>query len=199
LATFPQGDALGWTNGWAFGPYKTESFYSFGGREPGAGIMRRDTWIVDPSRWGNSLILAGIEEIRRYNPQRFEMEQLTAVVYENPAAHECVGYKDIAPDEFWTRGYIPLAPVAPPMLMCESAAQLASYYVLKNGFFPNPGVFLAMKGVKFRGMARPGDRIYIAVRILKIRSTLLTAQFQCGLEDSILCSGVLQGARIEPK
>jgi hypothetical protein len=39
--------------------------------------------------------LADIEEIRRYYPQRFEMEQLTAIVYENLQDKLCVGYKDV--------------------------------------------------------------------------------------------------------
>ena len=37
-------------------------------------------------------VVADIEEIRKYNPQRFEMEQLTAIVYEDAENHVCVGY-----------------------------------------------------------------------------------------------------------
>ena len=46
--------------------------------------------IIDTSELDLSRTIADIEEIRRYNPQRFEMEQLTAVVYEDTTrAHVC--------------------------------------------------------------------------------------------------------------
>jgi 3-hydroxyacyl-[acyl-carrier-protein] dehydratase len=39
--------------------------------------------ILDFSAFDLDRILADSEEIRRYNPQRFEMEQLTAIVYDD--------------------------------------------------------------------------------------------------------------------
>src|SRR3989304_2463245 len=40
----------------------------------------------------------------------------------------CVGYKDLRPDEFWARGHMPNMPLMPGVIMCEAAAQVASYY-----------------------------------------------------------------------
>ena len=53
--------------------------------------------ILDFSEYDLNHVVADIEEIRRYNPQRFEMEQLTAICYEDPARNICVGYKDLRP------------------------------------------------------------------------------------------------------
>ena len=39
--------------------------------------------ILDFSEYDLDHVVADIEEIRRYNPQRFEMEQLTAIVYDD--------------------------------------------------------------------------------------------------------------------
>ena len=39
--------------------------------------------LIDPSLLDFDNVIADIEEIRRYNPQRFEMEQLSAVIYED--------------------------------------------------------------------------------------------------------------------
>ena len=39
--------------------------------------------LIDPSLLDFDNVIADVEEIRRYNPQRFEMEQLSAVVYED--------------------------------------------------------------------------------------------------------------------
>ena len=40
--------------------------------------------IIDPDTIDFDRVVADIHEIRKYNPQRFEMEQLTAIVYEDP-------------------------------------------------------------------------------------------------------------------
>ncbi len=48
-----------------------------------------------------------------WNPQRFEMEQLTAVVYVDEKDYACVGYKDITDKEFWVRGHMPGLPLMP--------------------------------------------------------------------------------------
>jgi len=60
-----------------------------------------------------------IEAIRRVNPQRNQMEQLTAVVYVDTVHHGLVGYKDITDDEFWVPGHMPGFPLMPGVIMCE--------------------------------------------------------------------------------
>ncbi|MGN6546721.1 MAG: 3-hydroxyacyl-ACP dehydratase FabZ family protein, partial [Aureliella sp.] len=78
--------------------------------------------IIDPATLNFDHVIADVAEIRKYNPQRFEMEQLTAIIYEDLEKHICVGYKDITFDEFWVRGHMPGYPLMPGVLMCEAAA-----------------------------------------------------------------------------
>jgi len=84
--------------------------------------------ILEFSEYDTNQVVADIEEIRRHNRQRHEMEQLTAICYEDRARNICAGYKDVGTDEFWIRGHFPGMPLMPGVIMCESAAQLASYY-----------------------------------------------------------------------
>src|SRR5436305_905067 len=84
--------------------------------------------LVDPSTIDTSRVLYDREGIRQGNPQRFEMEQLTAIVSCDPERHLIVGYKDIEPDEFWVRGHMPDYALMPGVLICEAAAQLPSFY-----------------------------------------------------------------------
>jgi len=150
--------------------------------------------ILDPSEYDLSRTIADLDEIRRYNRQRFEMEQLTAIVYEDLERSVCVGYKDLGPGEFWVRGHMPGMPLMPGVIMCEAAAQLASYYVLKHKLMDAPMVgFGGLKDVRFRGIVQPGDRFVIVARLLKTRSTILTCEFQCLVRQSIVCEGVLMG------
>jgi 3-hydroxyacyl-[acyl-carrier-protein] dehydratase len=74
--------------------------------------------ILDFSEYDLNHVVSNIEEIRRYNPQRFEMEQLSAIVFEDSARAICVGYKDLKQDEFWTRGHMPGMPLMPGVIMC---------------------------------------------------------------------------------
>src|SRR5206468_3402096 len=113
---------------------------------------------------------ADIEAIRRVNPQRYEMEQLTAIVHLDPEHKAIVGYKDVGLDEFWVRGHMPDYALMPGVMICESAAQLCSYYIFTQGLMA--GSFLAFGGmdkVKFRGAVRPGDRLVMVAQLVDFR------------------------------
>ena len=88
--------------------------------------MAKKPLILDLSEYDLNHVVADIEEIRRYNPQRYEMEQLTAICYEDREQTVCVGYKDLTEDEFWVRGHMPGMPLMPGVIMCEAAAQVAA-------------------------------------------------------------------------
>src|SRR5712692_6806954 len=89
----------------------------------------------DPAGLDLSRILVDQEGIRRVNRQRFEMEQLTAIVHIDREQNLIAGYKDVGPDEFWVRGHMPGYPLMPGVMMCEAAAQLCSYYLMTQHAF----------------------------------------------------------------
>lgn len=150
--------------------------------------------ILDPSEYDLNHVIADLEEIRRYNRQRFEMEQLTAICYEDPKRYVCVGYKDLGPDEFWARGHMPGTPIMPGVIMCEAAAQLASYYTQKHKLMDAAVIgFGGLKDVRFRGVVRPPERFVVVARMLKVRRTILTCEFQCLVRQNLVCEGELLG------
>ena len=156
--------------------------------------MPKKPLIVDPSEYDLNRVIADIEEIRRYNHQRFEMEQLTAIVMDDPERAICVGYKDLTMDEFWVRGHMPGMPIMPGVIMCEAAAQMASYYTQSHNLMKGDLVgFGGLKDVRFRGVVHPGERFVIAAKLLKIRSVMITCQFQCFVQDNLVCEGILKG------
>jgi len=117
---------------------------------------------LDPASLDLGRVVADLDAIRRVNPQRFEMEQLTAIVHVDPAQHIVAGYKDVGTDEFWTRGHMPDYPLLPGVLMCEAAAQLCSYYICTNGLMQGDFVgFGGLENVRFRAPVRPGDRLVL--------------------------------------
>jgi 3-hydroxyacyl-[acyl-carrier-protein] dehydratase len=134
---------------------------------------------MNPSQLDLGRMVADKEAIRRVNPQRFEMEQLDAIVLIDPAQHLVAGYKDVRPDEFWVRGHMPDYPLLPGVLMCEAAAQLCSYYTKTQGL--SPGDFIGFGGledVRFRSPVKPGDRLVLIGKALKLdpRKTVFNVQ-----------------------
>jgi 3-hydroxyacyl-[acyl-carrier-protein] dehydratase len=124
----------------------------------------------DPLQLNLDNVVADQEMIRAVNPQRYEMEQLTAIVYVDTEKGIIAGYKDVRPDEFWVRGHMPGDPLMPGVLMCEAAAQLASFYIVKYSGVPY-GNFIAYGGienVRFRAPVRVGDRLVLIGKAIKL-------------------------------
>ncbi len=159
--------------------------------------MAKRPLILEFSEFDPNDVVADVHEIRRYNMQRFEMEQLTAICYENPERKICAGYHDLKPDHFWTRGHMPGIPLFPGVLMCEAAAQLASYFARKARLIDAEMIgFGGLEEVRFRGIVRPGDRFLVVAELLKCRRTMLTCQFQCFVEQNLVCEGILKGVAL---
>lgn len=156
------------------------------------------TPLVDISKIDFNHVIADIDEIRRHNPQRFEMEQLTAVVWEDMEQFVCVGYKDITREEFWVRGHMPDMPLMPGVVMLEAAAQLCSYYAQKHDLMKSKMIgFGGLEKVRFRDPVIPGDRLVLACKMVKMRPRrMIISDFQGMVGDNIVVEGQLKGIPI---
>jgi 3-hydroxyacyl-[acyl-carrier-protein] dehydratase len=124
-------------------------------------------------------VLYGKEAIREILPHRFDFEQLDAIVHMEPSQHIIVGYKDIRADEFWVRGHLPQYPLFPGVLMCEAAAQICSFYVLKLNLVDGEFIgFGGMDNVRFRGTVHPGDRFVLVGKAHKIERRRMLCSVQ---------------------
>jgi len=157
--------------------------------------LGRKELLVAPSSYDLNQPVAVIDEIRKYNKQRFEMEQLTAIVYENFEVGACVGYKDITDKEFWVAGHMPAFALMPGVIMCEVAAQLASYFSTKHRYMDEATTmgFAGLDQVRFRGMVRPGDRLVMQAKLITVRKILITAKFVGLVNDDLVCEGIIKG------
>jgi 3-hydroxyacyl-[acyl-carrier-protein] dehydratase len=154
--------------------------------------------ILDFSAYDLDHVIADAEEIRQYNPQRFEMEQLSAIVYDDLENGVCVGYKDVGPDEFWVRGHMPGLPLMPGVIMCEAAAQLCSYHAQRHQLLNTEMIgFGGMDDVRFRGTVVPGDRLVVAAQKLQLRvGAMIRCRFQCFVREQLVCEGQIRGIPI---
>ena len=158
----------------------------------------KDKFIVDPSLLDLDHPIAGIEEIRATNPQRFEMEQLTSILYEDFDLRICAGLKVVSEDEFWVRGHMPDQPLMPGVMMLEAAAQLSCYYANKADLLGKGLVgFGGVDECRFRGVVRPGSNLILMCKLLKVRKYRLTVTaFQGVVDNEIVVHGTLRGVAI---
>lgn len=152
--------------------------------------------ILDPTAIDTERVLFDKEAIRRVNLQRFEMEQLDAVVWMDTDRHILAGYKDVRDDEFWVRGHIPGYPLLPGVLMCEAAAQLSGFYVCHNRVMGKEGDFMGfggMENVRFRAPVQPGQRLLLIGKCTKIHRLRMTFNVQGFVGPVMVFQADIQG------
>jgi 3-hydroxyacyl-[acyl-carrier-protein] dehydratase len=139
-----------------------------------------------------------IDDIRRINPQRNEMEQLSAVVYVDREKNGIIGYKDVTTHEFWTQGHMPGYPIMPGVILCECAAQVASFYARKFNILA--GDFLGFGGmddVRFRSPVVPPCRLILVAQLTAQRpGRRAEFAFQGFVKDRMVFNGTMIGVPI---
>jgi 3-hydroxyacyl-[acyl-carrier-protein] dehydratase len=150
--------------------------------------------ILDPATLDLDNVLADIKAIRAVNPQRHEMEALTAIVLLDHGRKIIAGYRDVSERDFWARGHMPGFPLMPGVLMCEAAAQLCSFYVARHKLFNSDYVGLGgLDEVRFRGMVRPGDRLIVICQMIREKRLVAQCYAQGFVGSKMVFDGKLQG------
>jgi len=142
--------------------------------------------------------LYSLDDIRRVNPQRHEMEQLTAILLVDRENDGIVGYKDVTDKEFWIAGHMPGFPLMPGVILCECAAQLAGFYARKFDLLGGDYLgFGGMNEVRFRSPVFPGNRLLLMAKCTRIRKNRRAEfEFQGYVEDRMVFSGEMIGVPI---
>ncbi|MEM0913398.1 MAG: 3-hydroxyacyl-ACP dehydratase FabZ family protein [Planctomycetota bacterium] len=135
----------------------------------------------------------GAEEIERINPHRGEMRFLDGIIFEDFEARHTLAYYDVTDDAFWVPGHIPGRPIFPGVLMIEAAAQLASYNCLRELGDEAFMGFAGIENFKFRGMVKPGDRLYILLRQIELRRRRSVCDVQGAVDGQMVFEGRIVG------
>ncbi len=160
--------------------------------------MAKSDLIVDLALLDLDNPIADIEDIRKLNPQRFEMEHLTGILYEDTERSVCAGYKDVTEDEFWVRGHMPGMPIMPGVIQLEAVAQLSSYFTQRHDLLGAAMVgFGGLDEARFRGVVTPGDKLILLIELKKAsRGRMIVAKFQGVVDGKLVVDGILRGIPI---
>jgi 3-hydroxyacyl-[acyl-carrier-protein] dehydratase len=155
-------------------------------------------FLYDFSKIDFSRPVATLEEIRKYNPQRFEMEQLTAVVHVDETNYLSVGYKDTTTSDFWVRGHFPHLAIMPGVVQLEAIAQLCSFVTQRYDLLGAEVVgFGGLEDVRFRDVVFPGERFVVLSKLEKVRrGRMIVCRFQGAVGDRLCIEGTLKGVPI---
>jgi 3-hydroxyacyl-[acyl-carrier-protein] dehydratase len=170
-----------------------------GSKSDGSGVARMPQQpLYDFTQFNFDKPVFTLADIRRINPQRHEMEQLTAIVHIDQANHGIVGYKDVTEEEFWIAGHMPGFPLMPGVILCECAAQLASFYARKYELVEGDYLgFGGMEHVRFRSPVMPGCRLILMARVTRVRKKRRAEfEFQGFVGNRMVFSGEMIGVPI---
>jgi 3-hydroxyacyl-[acyl-carrier-protein] dehydratase len=145
--------------------------------------------------------LFDLQDIRRVNPQRHEMEQLTGIVYVDHQHQGIIGFKDVTDHEFWAAGHMPGFPLMPGVILCECAAQLAGFYARKFDIMGGDYLgFGGMNNVRFRQPVFPNSRLVIAAKATRVKPKRRAEfEFQGYVAGKLVFNGEMIGVPIMRK
>jgi 3-hydroxyacyl-[acyl-carrier-protein] dehydratase len=152
--------------------------------------------LVDFAALDLNAVEDGLEGIRKYNQQRFEMEMLSGIIRYSAEEQYVVAFKDAAETDFWVRGHIPGRPLMPGVLICECAAQTCSYYYGRGTGQDRFLGFAGLDDVKFRGQVMPGDRLVMVAKVREMKSRISTFDCQGFVDGRMVFEGVIQGVAL---
>jgi 3-hydroxyacyl-[acyl-carrier-protein] dehydratase len=153
--------------------------------------------IIDVSTLDFTNVVSDRTAIEKLIPHRGNMLHIDAIVHVDREQHILVGYKDVRADEFWNAGHFPGYPILPGVIQCEAAAQMLAYYAAITNIFK--GSLAGLGGLdkaRFRGSVRPGDRLVIVTKGVRLDRRLTTFHAQGYVDNSMVFECDLLGMPI---
>lgn len=157
--------------------------------------------LIDPRAYSLERVQYDLERIRAINPQRYEFEQLTAVLHLDLPSNLIVCHRRVSADEFWVRGHVPGRPLFPGVMQLETLAQAAGFHSAISNEYP-PGTFVAFAGVenvRFREQVAPPCDLWVAGKAVRSGKNVSVIVWNGQLlrgDGAVVAEGTVLGVRM---
>ncbi len=121
-------------------------------------------------------------------------------ILEYEKGKSAVGVKDVTMSEDFLADHFPKFPIMPGALQLEAVLQLASWLVFVSKDYTVKTKVVEIKGVKYSGMVRPGDRMVLNVELTSIDDSGVEFKAKVLVDDKVkssVKSGKLSYVNIE--
>lgn len=135
----------------------------------------------------------GLDE---FLPQTGPMRQCDRIVWVSENFRQCVGIKEVRPDEFWCEHHIKGRPLYPGVLMIEASAQCASWLFREQYQQLKFLGFLRCDDAVFRGQVVPGDTFVILVKEIDANARRFISQVQGVVRGKLVFEAKITGMAI---
>ena len=143
--------------------------------------------------WGEEM---EIGEIFSSLPHRFPFLLVDKIAH--ISEDRAVGIKNVTINEWFFEGHFPENPIMPGVLQIESMAQVAGAVLIKRlkGKRLVP-LFVGIEDVKFKRMVKPGDTLFIYVKLLRFGGKFAKALGEIFVGKEFVASAVMTATFVE--
>lgn len=134
----------------------------------------------------DELLSYDITEILKMIPHRYPFLLVDKVTECVPGEY-AKGYKNLTFNEPFFQGHFPENPIMPGVLQIEAMAQCAAPVLLTMNEFKNKlALFAAIENARFKGIVRPGDRLDMEIRLVKLKGPVAKSHAVGKVNDKIV-------------
>ncbi len=139
--------------------------------------------------------LYDVDDIKKILPHRYPFLMIDKII-EKEDGDKVIAVKNVTYNEWFFQGHFPDFPLMPGVLVLEAMAQAGAFLArTREGADLSKTFYLVgTENFKWRKQVRPGDVLYIEMKLLLKKSFLWKMQATATVNGEIVANGIISAA-----